>query len=55
MLDEKIDSMIFLTRNNKFIYSDSVIHLLASANTGLALLLVLKLIPKNALLLAVST
>lgn len=46
-LEPDVDSMIFLTRDNKFIYSDSIIHLLVSANIGLASLLILKLIPKR--------
>lgn len=45
-LDSNIDSMIFLSEGKKYIYSDSILHLLAEANSIFKVLLVFKLIPK---------
>ena len=45
-LNPNVDSMIFISKNKKYIYSNSIIHLLAETNFFLKPLLGLKLIPK---------
>ncbi|GAB6532917.1 hypothetical protein bcgnr5378_31450 [Bacillus cereus] len=46
-LDVNIDSMIFIANNKKYIYSDSVIELLCSANKMFMPLKIIKLVPKS--------
>lgn len=44
-LDPNLDSIIFLKKEKKFIYSDAVIYLLATANIWFRPILLLKFIP----------
>ncbi|RLL43630.1 DUF393 domain-containing protein [Oceanobacillus piezotolerans] len=46
-LDPNVDSMIFITRDEQYIYSNAVIHLLVTANPRFSALLLLKLIPRS--------
>lgn len=46
-LNPNVDSMIFISKGKKHIYSNSIIHLLAETNLFLKPLLGLKLIPKS--------
>src|SRR5699024_9000572 len=45
ILNSNIDSMIFISNNRKYIYTDSILHVLTETNFLFILLLVLKLIP----------
>ncbi|GAB3802718.1 thiol-disulfide oxidoreductase DCC family protein [Virgibacillus kimchii] len=46
-LNPNIDSMIFITENKEYIYSNSILHLLAGTNNLFKPLLILKLIPRK--------
>src|SRR5699024_5058510 len=45
-LNSNIDSMIFISGGKKYIYSNSILHLLAETNFFLKFLLVFKVFPK---------
>lgn len=46
-LDPSVDSMIFIKKNKKYIYSDSIIELLSSTNRIFIPLKIAKIIPKS--------
>lgn len=45
-LNSNIDSMIFISRGKKYIYSSSILHLLAETNFFFKFFLVFKIFPK---------
>ncbi|MEB2300323.1 DCC1-like thiol-disulfide oxidoreductase family protein [Lysinibacillus xylanilyticus] len=46
-IDSKIDSIIFVKNNQKYVYSDAIILLLASSNRLFIPILILRLLPKR--------
>lgn len=46
-LDSNIDSMIFLSKNQKYIYTNAILHLFAETNILLKPILLFKFIPKR--------
>lgn len=45
-LDPNIDSMIFISKDKRYIYTNSILHLIAETNILLKPILILKLIPR---------
>lgn len=46
-VDPNVDTMIFISNDEKYIYSDSIIHLLTTANKLFYPLVLGKLVPRN--------
>lgn len=46
-VDPDVDSMIFITKDEKYLYSDSIINLLTTANKFFCPLVLCKLVPRN--------